>query len=62
MNTENMPTDIANAFISVIEKKDMPNELKLWAIDKIKNFNTLCYEKRKMIYDNILTKIVEEEM
>ena len=57
---EFMPIDIANGFISVIEKKNMPDELKLWAIDNIKNFNTLCYAKRKMLYDNILTKLVED--
>ncbi len=61
MSSEFMPTDIANGFISVIEKKNMPDELKSWAVDNIKNFNTLCYAKRKMLYDNILTKLVEEE-
>jgi len=61
MNSEFMPIDIANGFISVIQKKDMPNKLKLWTIDNIKNFNTLCYEKRKFLYDNILSKIVDEE-
>jgi len=58
---EFMPIDIANGFISVIEKKNMPDELKLWAIDNIKNFNTLCYGQRKMLYDNILTKLVEDD-
>jgi len=61
MNTGFMPPDIANGFISVIEKKNMPDELKLWVIDNIKNFNTLPYGARKILYDTILTKLVEDD-